>query len=100
LKECRDPSIEAKVPHSPPLPEGHPTLENTTILFNFPSMDKAIRDAHIGDSFQGWLAKGFKEGTVVPSPPVEVVGKGLESVNAALDAVKGGVSCKKIVVSL
>lgn len=100
LKATKDDSVPAKVSHSPMLPENCPTLDNTEIKFNFPSMDKVARDAHISDSFQGWLAEGLKAGTVVPSPPVEVVGKGLESVNKALDAVRAGVSCKKVVVSL
>ncbi|KAF2172594.1 hypothetical protein M409DRAFT_16558 [Zasmidium cellare ATCC 36951] len=100
LKATKDSSVPAKVSHSPLLPEDHPTLDNTEIKFNFPSMDKEVRDAHIADSFQGWLADGLKAGTVVPSPPVEVVGQGFESVNKALDAVKAGVSCKKIAISI
>lgn len=100
LKATKDDKVPALVAHAPMLPEGHPTLDNTVIKFSFPSMDKAVRDAHIGDSFQGWLGKGLEAGTIVPSPPVEVVGQGLESCNKALDTVRGGVSCKKIVVTL
>ena len=100
LKATKNDSVPAVVSHSPMLPEGHSTLSNTEIKFNFPSTDQKVRDAHIADSFQGWLAKGLQAGTVVPSPPVEVVGKGLESVNKALDTVRAGVSCKKVVISL
>ncbi|KAG8628439.1 hypothetical protein KVT40_004312 [Elsinoe batatas] len=60
---------------------------------------KKERDAHFSDVFQGWLAEKFEAGSVVPSPPVEVVGRGLGSLNEALDIVRGGVSLKKIVVS-
>ena len=90
----------AKVTHSPMLPEGHPTLENTEIKFNFPSLDKKERDDHFHDCFHGWLAEGFKAGTVVPSPPAQVEGQSLEAVDKALDTLKAGVSCKKIVVSI
>lgn len=99
LKATKDDKIPAVVAHSPLLPEGHPTLENTLLKFNFPSMEQEVRDKHVGDCFQ-WLAEGLETSTVVPSPPVEVVGKGFESVNMALDAVRAGVSCKKIVVVL
>jgi NADPH:quinone reductase-like Zn-dependent oxidoreductase len=90
----------AKVAHSPLLPEGHPTLENTEIVFNFPPMDKSIRDQHIYKCLNGWLHEGLKSGSVVPSPAIQVEEGGLEGVNAALDKLRAGVSGTKIVVPI
>ncbi|KAF2220583.1 quinone reductase [Elsinoe ampelina] len=100
LKATKDNGVKAVVSHSPMLPEGHPTLDNTEIKFNFPPASPKERDAHFADVFQGWLAGKFEAGSVVPSPPVEVVGRGLKNLNEALDVVRGGVSLKKIVISL
>lgn len=66
-KATKDDSVPAKVSHSPMLPDNCPTLDNTEIKFNFPSMEKGVRDAHISDSFRDWLAEGLKAGTVVPT---------------------------------
>jgi NADPH:quinone reductase-like Zn-dependent oxidoreductase len=89
-----------KVAHSPVLPEGHPTLDNTEITFNFPSMDKAIRDKHMYKCFHGWLHEGLKSGSVKPSPALQVEKGGLKGLDAALDKLKAGVSGTKIVVPL
>ena len=99
LKETKG-DATAKVAHSPVLPEDHPTLENTEITFNFPSMDKAVRDKHIGQCFQGWLAPGLKSGAIVPSPELHIESGGLDGLNAALDKLKGGVSGTKVVVRI
>ncbi|KAI1750223.1 GroES-like protein [Xylaria castorea] len=99
LKETKG-SEPAKVAHSPILPPDHPTLDNTEIKFNFPSMDKAARDKHMHECFHGWLDGGLKSGSVVPSPSIQVEGGGLEGLNAALDKLKAGVSGVKIVVPI
>ncbi|CEN62046.1 Putative Quinone reductase [Aspergillus calidoustus] len=90
----------ARVAHSPVLPPDHPALENTQITFNFPPLEQASRDKHMYQCFHGWLANGLKSGSVVPSPPVQVEGGGLEGLNAALDMLKAGVSGTKIVLSI
>ncbi|EHY56516.1 hypothetical protein HRR83_002397 [Exophiala dermatitidis] len=92
--------VVAKVAHSPPLPEDHPTLEDTEIVFNFPSLDKEVRDRHVERCFHGWLYSGLKEGTVVPSPRIQVERGGLEGLNLALDKLRDGVSGTKIVVPI
>lgn len=53
-------SSPGKVAHSAILSEGHPTVEDTTILFNFPTGDKKARDQHISKVFRGWLEPGLK----------------------------------------
>ena len=90
----------AKVAHAPLLPEGHPTLKNTEITFVAPLVDEKERRERMREAFHGWLYEGLKSGGVVPSPRVKVEGGGLEGLNAALDKLKGGVSCAKIVVPI
>ncbi|KAK5656803.1 hypothetical protein OQA88_4351 [Cercophora sp. LCS_1] len=99
LKETKG-NAAAKVAHSPLLLPDHPTLDNTEITFNFPSMDAAIRDKHMYQCFHVWLANGLKSGTVVPSPEAQVEGGGLGGLNAALDKLRAGVSGAKIVVPI
>ncbi|KAK3674660.1 hypothetical protein LTR78_005382 [Recurvomyces mirabilis] len=90
----------AKVTHTPVLPPDHPTLENTTIKFNFPPIEQPAQNDHYRKCFQEWLAPGLRDGTVVSSPPVQHEGNGLEAIDKAIDAMRSGVSCKKIVVTL
>ncbi|KAL4926719.1 zinc-binding alcohol dehydrogenase family protein [Aspergillus undulatus] len=97
LRETKGDS-PAKVAHSPVLPEGHPTLDNTQITFNFPSMDEVVRSKHIKEVFHGWLHSGLKSGEIVPSPNIQIESGSLGGVHAALDKLKGSVSGTKIVV--
>ncbi|CAI6332926.1 unnamed protein product [Periconia digitata] len=99
LKETKG-DAAAKVAHSPVLPKDHPTLDKTEIKFNFPSMNKAVRDKHMYQCFHGWLQDGLRSGSVVPSPSIQVEGGGLEGLNPALDKLKAGVSGIKIVVPI
>lgn len=99
LKEVKG-DAPANVAHSPILPEDHPTLDNTTIIFNLPTMDTVTRGKHIYNIFHEWLAGGLKSGSIVPSPKPQVEGGGLEGLNPALDKLKAGVSGTKIVVSI
>ncbi len=50
--------------------------------------------------FVDYLPKALAEGKFIAAPDPQVVGKGLESVQAALDVVKRGMSAKKAVVVL
>ncbi|KAJ5617281.1 hypothetical protein N7537_002395 [Penicillium hordei] len=99
LKETKG-DAAAKVAHSPMLPPDHPTLENTEITFNFPSMGPAERSKHMYQCFHGWLEDGLKSGSVVPSPALQIEDGGLDGVNAALDKLKAGVSGTKIVLPI
>lgn len=99
LKQTKG-DVSAKVAHSPLLPENHLTLENTGIMMNFPSMDKAVRDKHMNACFHGWLKDGLESGSVVPSPAIQVEKGGLEGLNAALDKLKVGISGTKTFVPL
>lgn len=63
-----------------------------TIFAKYPEVGKAV--------WQDFLPAALKTGQFKPTPPPEVVGKGLESLQGALDKQKAGVSAKKIVVTL
>lgn len=60
-----------------------------------------LKDNGVGKAmFEDFLPKALAAGTFVPAPPPVVVGKGLESVQAAVDKIVEGVSAQKLVVSL
>lgn len=42
----------------------------------------------------------LRNGQLKPKPDAEVIGKGLESIQAGLDVLKQGVSAKKLVIQL
>lgn len=50
--------------------------------------------------FEDFLPGALEDGRFVPAPKAEVVGKGLENVQKAIDILRKGVSAKKLVVSL
>ncbi|KAL2867805.1 zinc-binding alcohol dehydrogenase family protein [Aspergillus lucknowensis] len=60
-----------------------------------------LKDNAVGKAvYEDFLPKALKAKTFVPAPEPWVVGKGLESVQKAVDLMDKGVSAKKIVVSL
>ena len=50
--------------------------------------------------FEDFLPEALAKGSFVAAPEPEVVGKGLESVQAALDVAEKGVSARKLVVTM
>ena len=90
----------AKVAHTPALLPDAPTADGVEVTFNLPPMDQAERYEHIYKTFHVWLQDGLNSGSVVPSPKIQMQDGGLEGLNKALDTLKGGVSCTKIVVKL
>ena len=60
-----------------------------------------IKDNAVGKAvYEDFLPKALETGTFVPAPEPLVTGKGLESVQAAVDIHGKGVSARKVVVSL
>lgn len=61
-----------------------------------------IKDSHVGHAvYQDFLPGALKAGTFVPAPEPIIAGKGLESVQGAIELYqKGGISANKIVVTL
>lgn len=50
--------------------------------------------------FGDYLPKALEKGSYQVKPDAEVVGKGLESIQGAMDTLTKGVSAKKLVVTL
>ena len=67
-------------------------MEATSIL----NQDKALGRAIYGD----FLPDALKNGQIKPAPQPDVVGHGIEHIQAAVDKLKAGVSGSKIVVAL
>ncbi|KAL3433425.1 chaperonin 10-like protein [Aspergillus tetrazonus] len=60
-----------------------------------------IKDNQVGKAiYEDYLPKALKAGTFIPAPVALVAGKGLESVQAAVDLQAQGTSAQKVVVSL
>ena len=61
----------------------------------------SIKDNHVGKAiFEDFLPKALESGSFVPAPEPQIVGKGLESIQAGVDIVREGISGKKLVVTL
>ncbi len=82
-----------------------------TVKSNFPTPPEGVKIKHIfGTSikdnevgkaiYEDFLPKALKAGTFVPAPEPLIAGKGLESVQGAVDLINKGVSARKIVVAL
>ena len=60
-----------------------------------------LKDNEVGPAiYVDFLPKALKDGTYAVAPDAEIIGKGLESIQAGLDSLKKGVSAKKYVISL
>lgn len=60
-----------------------------------------MKGNEVGDAvFVEWIPKALANGTLKCKPDGKVVGKGLESIQAACDAWSAGVSAQKIVVEI
>jgi NADPH:quinone reductase-like Zn-dependent oxidoreductase len=61
----------------------------------------SLKDNELGaDIFEKFLPKALEEGRYLYAPEPLVAGKGLESIQEAIEVLKRGVSAKKVVVSL
>ena len=66
-----------------------------------PVFATTIKDNAVGKAvYEDFLPKALEVGTFVPAPEPLVAGKGLESVQGAVDLQQKGVSARKVVVSL
>ncbi|ROW04539.1 hypothetical protein VMCG_05080 [Cytospora schulzeri] len=79
-----------------------------TMVPNFPTpegveakfVQELRQDVELGSAFfHGFLPGALAAGTYTIVPEAEVVGKGLEAIQGAMDTLKKGVSAKKIVVT-
>lgn len=78
------------------IPENKPSGVNANRIFGSTLKDNEVSQAVYVD----FLARAIAEGTYVAAPEPWVIGTGLESIQAGLEAQKRGVSAKKVVITL
>lgn len=79
------------------VPSWGPSFDGVQCKFSEPLRgDKELASA----IFHGYLSEALEKGSFRAMPKAEVVGKGLESAQNALDILKQGVSAKKIVITI
>ncbi|EXJ81282.1 hypothetical protein A1O3_07572 [Capronia epimyces CBS 606.96] len=60
-----------------------------------------LQDKEVGEAiYRDFLPAALESGQIKPAPKAEVVGHGLEYIQPAIDALRPGVSAKKLVVTL
>ncbi|KAF4549254.1 Alcohol dehydrogenase GroES-like domain-containing protein 12 [Elsinoe fawcettii] len=78
--------------------EGTPEDVKANFIYSLTVLNK---DKDVADHIWGkFLYEGLEKGTIKPLPEPLVIGKGLESIQKAVDKNKEGVSAKKVVVEL
>lgn len=61
----------------------------------------SLKDDEVGDAiFKDFLPQALQQGKYKAVPQAEIVGDGLESLQKGIDILRGGVSAKKLVVTL
>lgn len=57
-------------------------------------------DSCVSRVYQDFLGPAFTQGLFIPAPEAQVVGRGLDKINEALELNQRGSSAKKLVVAL
>jgi NADPH:quinone reductase-like Zn-dependent oxidoreductase len=70
------------------------------VIFMKAPEDSKPQSEHFGFIFNQWLKGKLERKEWTPSPKIQIVGGGLESINSALDELKSGVSGVKLVVEV
>ena len=90
----------AKIGSAPLVPPDAEVVNGVETIFVMPSAVEAERLEQFRYWIGTWLRKNLAKGTIRPSPEPSVVGKGLGAINAGLDKLLRGVSCKKLIVEV
>jgi len=99
LKELKGEGT-AKLASAIVLSEDSPKMEGVEVKFVAAPEDEKESMEHFHFIFRVWLKEKLETGEFVPSPKIQVVEGGLESVNKALDELKKGVSGTKLVLEV
>ncbi|KAI6089621.1 GroES-like protein [Hypoxylon rubiginosum] len=91
---------KAKIASAPLIPSDADAVDGVEIIFVLPSAEEGERLEQYRYWMGTWLRRNLVSGAIKPSPDPTVVGKGLESINDALDMILKGVSCAKLVVEV
>ena len=99
LKEVKGAGT-AKLATTVPMSEDTPKAEGVEVKFVSAPQSEEERTEHFHFVFGVWLKEKLEKGLFVPSPKVQVVEGGLESINKGLDELKKGVSGVKLVLEI
>ena len=99
LKELKGTGL-AKLASAPLMPEDAPKEEGVEAKFIRPPSDEKEKKELFHFIFCVWLKEKLEKGEFVPSPKVQVVEGGLESINKGLDMLREGVSGVKLVLEV
>ena len=99
LKEVKGEGA-ARLATAVPVPEDSPKVEGVEVRFVAAPEGGEERTAHFHFVFGVWLKGKLESGGFVPSPKVQVVEGGLESIDKGLDELKKGVSGVKLVLEV
>ncbi|CAI7589656.1 unnamed protein product [Penicillium pancosmium] len=91
---------KSKLAIAPILDPGLKVPDGVEAAFVYPPLDRVELKERSRAIFVDWLEGKLAGRQVVASPRIKVIKGGLGSVNEALDELKAGVSCLKIVVEL
>lgn len=91
---------KSKLAIAPILDPGLKVPDGVEAAFVYPPQDRAELKERNRAIFVDWLEGKLAGKQVVASPHIKVIKGGLGSVNGALDELKAGVSCLKIVVEM
>lgn len=90
----------AKLASAPTLSDKSPQADEVENVFVASLTDQAKLEEFAHFVFRLWLKEKLAKGEFVPRPKIQVVGKGLESLQTGLDEWQKGVSGVKIVVEI
>jgi NADPH:quinone reductase-like Zn-dependent oxidoreductase len=90
----------AKLATSKHFGDTSPSIPEVEVLFVKGPQGEEARNQFSGFLFNQWLKEKLEKKEWVPSPRIEIVEGGLVSVNVALDKLKCGVSCTKLVMEV
>ena len=99
LKEFKGTGI-ARLASAARVPEDAPKEEGVEVKFVLPPPGEEERTEYNHFVFGVWLKEKLEKGEFVPSPKVQVVEGGLESINKGLDLLREGVSGVKLVLEV
>lgn len=100
LGENEDGQKKARIGSAPIVPPGANVVDGIETIFVQPSMEEGERLKQFQYWMGTWLREQLTQGNIRPSPEPRIAGKGLGSIDTALDRLVQGVSCTKLVVEI
>jgi NADPH:quinone reductase-like Zn-dependent oxidoreductase len=99
VKELKG-DLPGKIASAPRISDDSPKVEGIEAKFASAPQDEVERREHFNFVFGVWLKDKLGKGEYVPSPKIQVVGKGLGALQNGVDLMRAGVSGVKLVVEV